>query len=329
MTGRNGSMEIRELKYNDIEEACELFAAAYERQRKAVPILDEENSRRDILAEKLRQNMLTPGVAAYRNGKMIGFMTGLYIDGLLGVHKGVLVPEWAHASVPENAFEIYRKMNRAIGQEWVNDGCLTHAVVFLNTDREAQDAFVWNGFGSACVDAIRPVGSLGAADLMKGLRIGVISENEADEILPLFDAHYKHLSRAPVFNPYMEPETADMIKEMLSEPGGRIWAVWDGDTAVGYMKAAHVEDGAAWIVNGKNKLCVNGAYVMPEYRGRGIAAALLSTIMEWAASNGYERCSVDFEATNLEACSFWMRYFQPVCRSYVRRLNENIMKTIK
>lgn len=92
------------------------------------------------------------------------------------------------------------------------------------------------------------------------------------------------------------------------------------------MKVAPIEDGAAWVVNGDRKIAVNGAYVKPEHRGKGIAKVLLSTIMDWAAKEGLIRCSVDFEATNLEASRFWLKYFQPVCRSMVRRLDQRIVR---
>jgi hypothetical protein len=54
---------------------------------------------------------------------------------------------------------------------------------------------------------------------------------------------------------------------------------------------------------------------------------LLATVMDWAAAEGLVRCSVDFEATNLEACNFWLKYFQPVCKSMIRRLDERIGDT--
>jgi hypothetical protein len=51
--------------------------------------------------------------------------------------------------------------------------------------------------------------------------------------------------------------------------------------------------------------------------------------MDWAVEEGFVRCSVDFEATNLEACQFWLKHFQPACRSMIRRLDERILQTCK
>ena len=83
------------------------------------------------------------------------------------------------------------------------------------------------------------------------------------------------------------------------------------------------------MVNGERKFAINGAFVYPGHRGRGMAGALLSAIMDWGVAEGFERCSVDFEATNLEACHFWLKHFRPACRSFVRRLDERIINSIK
>ena len=36
------------------------------------------------------------------------------------------------------------------------------------------------------------------------------------------------------------------------------------------------------------------------------------------AAQGFGRCSVDFEAFNVEAATFWLKYFDPVCLSVTR-----------
>jgi hypothetical protein len=50
----------------------------------------------------------------------------------------------------------------------------------------------------------------------------------------------------------------------------------------------------------------------------------LNRSLEWARSEGYERCAVDFEPMNVLAARFWLRYFSPVCYSLVRHVDERI-----
>ena len=126
-------MICTDLQKAHLEEACELFATSYRCQREGVPVLDEDNGSTERILPMLQWCLENhSGVAVFEKNKMMAYMTGFYIDGLLGVHKGVLSPEWAHASSNEKAFEVYRLMYQAIGQKWVDDGCLTHAIVFMS-----------------------------------------------------------------------------------------------------------------------------------------------------------------------------------------------------
>lgn len=321
-------MQIMELKRSQLEEAAELFAASYRCQREKTPILDEYQGTAEKVLPMLEHCLERhPGVAAFENGRLAGYMTGMFFHGFLGVHQGAWCPEWAHGSVQENAFMLYRHMYKEIGQVWMQHGCLTHAINFMNHAKEAQEAFCWNGFGSICVDAVRPVQPI-QVNISQELVITPVSMEDIPVWLPMIEEHNRHLAAAPAFKPYLEAETEKDLQEMLRSPGNHAWMAWLDGEAVGYMKVAPVEDGAAWVVNGERKVAVNGATVKPEYRGRGIAKALLAAVMEWASREGFMRCSVDFEATNLEACEFWLKYFQPVCRSMIRRLDERILKTL-
>ena len=59
-------------------------------------------------------------------------------------------------------------------------------------------------------------------------------------------------------------------------------------------------------------------------RGTGIGTALLRHGFEWARSSGYTHCSVDFESANLPGSRFWLRHFEPVCHSLMRRVDPRL-----
>ncbi len=321
-------MKITELRRSHLGEAGELFAAAYRREREIVPALDENFGTAKKMLPKLESCVgKNLGVAVLENSKLIGFMTGFYIDRFLSPHRGAYCPEWAHGSTDENAFDIYRLMYRELGQRWAEDGCITHAINLMSQASEAQKAFSWNGFGGICIDAVRPVEPI-AVKLPDRIRISPMLEADIPVWLPMVEAQALHLTKSPSFIPHLEPKKAEDLRAILNEPGNFAWMARQDGEAVGYMRIAPIEHGAAWMVNGERKFAVNGAYVRPEHRGRGIARTLLSAVMDWGAEEGFSRCSVDFEATNPEACGFWLKHFQPVCRSMVRRLDERILKGI-
>jgi len=61
-----------------------------------------------------------------------------------------------------------------------------------------------------------------------------------------------------------------------------------------------------------------------DVRGQGIGAALLNRVVQWANEQGYVRCAVDFEPTNVLAARFWMRHFRPVSYALVRYIQLGI-----
>ncbi|MDD4307626.1 MAG: GNAT family N-acetyltransferase [Thermoplasmata archaeon] len=321
-------MRAEPLTQSHLVEAGELFAASYRGQRELVPILDPEHGtakNAQLKLEKLLEK--NPGVAVFDKDRMVGYMAGMYLDRFLSQHRGAYSPEWAHGSTDENAFEIYRLLYSEIARRWVADGCLTHAINFMDRASEAQNAFSWNGFGGICVDAMRPVGPIPLSPV-EGLQVLPMQEDDIPDWLPMLEAQNLHLAGSPSFMPCLETDSIDDLCDMLKQPGAGAWMAWLDDEPVGYMKVAPAANGAAWSVNGERKFAVNGAYVLPQHRGKGLATAILACIMEWGASEGYVRCSVDFEATNPEACHLWLKHFQPVCRSMVRRLDERILKII-
>jgi GNAT superfamily N-acetyltransferase len=68
-------------------------------------------------------------------------------------------------------------------------------------------------------------------------------------------------------------------------------------------------------------VAITGAYTREGVRGTGIGTALLWHGFEWARSSGYRHCSVDFESANLSGSRFWLRHFEPVCHSLMRRVD--------
>jgi GNAT superfamily N-acetyltransferase len=321
-------MHLIPLTISHIEEAAQIFCAAYQRQRQDTPILDEQHSQVNVVMEKLAKILEQyPGVAVFEKGSMIGYMAGMYFDRVLGVHKFVISPEWAHSSTIENSFEIYRRMYQSIGQQWMEAGCLTHAVNFLQYAQEARNAFCWNGFGYICIDAIRPMVSLDVQKL-SNITIRPATESDIPGWKELKDDLSLHLSHSPAFLPHLEKEMPEDLRMWLKSTDNHAWIATKDDLAIGFIQVSPYSDGAALVVNGEKKMAITDAFVKPEYRDGKLAKALVNTIMQWGIDRGLARCSVDFEATNIEASHFWPKYFQPVCTSMIRRLDERIKLNI-
>ncbi|MCX7772616.1 MAG: GNAT family N-acetyltransferase [Clostridia bacterium] len=324
-------INIENMTENDVNECAALFMERFQEQQEAVPILDTTFITRDHVVEQLRKTLKQNGGKVIRDGRrLLGYMTGFCWDGLLGPNRGVFIPEFGHAVVKEEAFSLYRKLYAASARDWTQNGVLTHAIAFLETEKAGQEAYVWNGFGYQCIDAIRSVKNLELKERHSEGAAFINIKPVTEELIPLWLPMVKeiglHLVDAPVFKGDIELPTEESLKEELKEDGTLVFMAFLGDEPAGYMKLASVEHGAAWIVNGQKKMCVNGAYVYPKFRNQGLSALLLDEIMNWGIANGFERCSVDFEAMNQQACGFWLKYFKPVCMAMVRRLDSRVLE---
>ena len=87
-----------------------------------------------------------------------------------------------------------------------------------------------------------------------------------------------------------------------------------------YMKFGPCADDVCSTVQDVKTTSISGAFCVPQRRSCGIARALLDNGLAWAREQGYERCSVDWESSNIEATAFWLRHFKPVCLSLRRVL---------
>jgi GNAT superfamily N-acetyltransferase len=97
---------------------------------------------------------------------------------------------------------------------------------------------------------------------------------------------------------------------------------------VAFLRMEGGNQGACTIVRDPGTVSITGAFTVESARGDGIATALLSQGLSWAAGEGYTRCSVDFEAMNVPATNFWLRHFQPVCISFYRHVNPGPNRSI-
>ena len=88
------------------------------------------------------------------------------------------------------------------------------------------------------------------------------------------------------------------------------------------MKQGPANVDACTIIHDEKTTSIVGAFTTESVRGGGIATALLNRSLEWARSDGYERCAVDFEPMNPLATRFWLRHFQPVCYTLIRHVDE-------
>lgn len=91
------------------------------------------------------------------------------------------------------------------------------------------------------------------------------------------------------------PWTADMIRSELNNPSCLYLAAVDGDTLAGYIGVQTVLDEGY----------INNVAVRPEYRRRGIAAALISLLIDEARAIGLAFMTLEVRESNAPAIALY------------------------
>jgi len=316
------SLEIVPLEDKHIEEAAVLVSARYRALREDVPLLPSRYEDAGTILPLVRDLAgQASGVAAIRGGRLAGFLLGFVIPEFQG-KRSVFSPEWANGADLEDSRRIYQEMYAHLSARWVADGCFTHLVSLLADDRDAIDGWEWLGFGFIAADAVRdlePVhGPVADVDVR---RAGL---EDVEQAMALDEALQQHMAAAPTFFPHDEEHDRGFHEEWLGNPAHALWLAYHGPEAVACMGLGPASTDACTVIRDEETTSIVSAFTSERVRGRGIATALLNRSLDWARSEGYERCAVDFEPMNVLAARFWMRYFQPVCYSLVRYVDERI-----
>lgn len=316
------SLEIVPLEEEEhLEDAAALASSCYKGLREQIAPLPPRYAEVSTLLPLLRGIAgAGPGVAAIRRGRLAGFLTGWLIPSFRG-KRSVFSPEWANAADLEDSRRIYEEMYAHLSASWVADGYYTHLISMLVNDHDGIDGWHWLGFGMIAADAVRdlqPAQGSPAADV--SIRRGCLEDIE--EAMALSEALQRHMASAPTFLVHAEKRDRDYYEEWLANPANALWLAYDGTEAVAFMKQGPANVDACTIIHDEKTTSIVGAFTTESVRGRGIAIALLNRSLEWARSDGYERCAVDFEPMNPLATRFWLRHFQPVCYTLIRHVDE-------
>ena len=303
-----------------LESAMSMVAARYCAARKQIPFLPARfEDPRAILPRLEDQVGHVPGVAALREDQLVGF-----ISTLLVTNRGerlACVPDFGHAADRGDSYEIYRRMYATIADQWLANGCFWHAITVYPHEREALDAWVSVGFGLAVVDALQSLDALPPLAITLDIRRAQVGD--IAQIVPLELALERHLASSPTYLPLIVEGGRRSLRDWLADESHALWLAFQAGKAVAYLRLEPSE-GLVLPTASETTVAITGAYTREDVRGTGIGTALLRHGLEWARAAGYRHCSVDFESANLLGSRFWLRHFEPVCHSLMRRVNPNL-----
>jgi len=311
-------IKIYDFTASHIEEASKIALMNYHKERAAVPALPALNNM-PSLEDYAKNNR---GVAAMEGDKLLGFFCWHQPwDGLFGLSKGTCVEAYAHGAIKPNRAEIYDRLYQAAAKRLVADDVFSHCVILYEHDEETNYNFAQNGFGRRCVDAIRETTPI-PVSVCESVTFRQAGKEDAEFLTVAGNGVGLHLSRSPMFMPYSGPDTVDDTLEALESGDYLYFIALEQDRPVAYLCLK--EDGEHFAASDASVMNICGAYALPEVRGRGVSAGLLSWLMDWLRERGFSRCGVDYECFNYASRKFWPKYFMPYTNGATRRIDERI-----
>ena len=315
-------MSLRIVPFTDdhLDDAARMAAGRYASHRE--PSWPARYADRGVLLPRLEETLRTGlGVAAVRAGQLAGFLLAFPHE--FRDIRTAYIPDFAHGTIPDDTWCIYRTMYAAFAPQWLAYGCFQHAISFFVGEKSAIDAWFSLGFGLFVVDALRGLESVGGGSAEVEIRRATPDDLDLVESLEV-DLR-RHLAAAPIFIPLIIDEGREDRTRWLEDEAKSLWLAFRDGEPVAHL-CLEPSEHPVLPVSDDSIVAVTGAYTRPQARGAGIATALLDRGLTWARDAGYQQCSVDFESANIPGASFWQGRagFGPVCHSLLRRVDERL-----
>jgi len=303
-----------------IPQAQQLALAAYHQERAAVPALPAIDTIPAKAFDDFIKNRL--GIAMLDGDKMLGFICpeGSWSNAYGTAAKGMFVPIHGNGAVPENRENIYKKLYQAAAKVWVENDIHYHIIGLYAHDRQAMDTFFQCGFGSRCVDAVRPLTNF-EHSATEGITFSELAKSDVAKVRELRHALNNHLGESPCF---MAAVSANFDSWIVRAEGrnSRVFAAWYTGQAEPVAFIEVTDDGENFATLHDSMLNICGAFCLPQHRGKGIMQGLLNHVISQLQGGAVTRLGVDFESFNLESNAFWLKHFTAYTYSVTRRIDE-------
>jgi ribosomal protein S18 acetylase RimI-like enzyme len=315
-------LKVSTLKEEHLDDAALLVSKRYRRLYEQEPHLPNSYAEVNNLLPLLRKilNASGTGVAAIRGVQLVGFLTGWQMPSFRG-RRSTYSPEWANAADMEDSPRIYEEMYSHLAGAWVADKYVAHYISLLPNDVNALMAWHWMGFGMISIDAIRGLDSIPSYD--ENVQIRRAELQELEQVIELHEALWQYAKGTPIFL-LSEKKDRSYYEEWLRNPDKVTWLAYWKEEPVAFMRLGPADTDACTIIFDEKTTSIYSAFTKKKVRREGIATALLDHALKSARASGYERCAVNFEPMNLIGARFWLKYFNPICFSVVRHIDQRV-----
>lgn len=303
------------------EKMFEMFIYKYSIMKASFPNMPDRFMDKELIY-KLFDNILKDnfGIIALQDDKVLGYLMGYQIDEFKSSKRGVFTPEWAFAYLDFDIFEIIQKNAFS---KWKKNKCYNHTITNYTTEEKFFEKIFWDGYGMMVIDAVSEVKKI-EDNHKKDIVFKRSTIDDIDEIEKILDEHCDYMSSSPVFLKTDKSDNRKGLEEIYGSEKEILWKAMSGRDTLGIMKTVDGGGEGSLTVKDENNLGIGSTHVKEKFQNMGVGKFMIKNIFDYAKENNYKKLSVDFESFNVQARKFWLKYFEPVCFSMMRRIDDRV-----
>jgi GNAT superfamily N-acetyltransferase len=294
-------LEIHPFSEDHLGDAAALLEARHRRHREAEPLLGNAYDYRAEV-QTLWNGEGASGVAGIRDGRVVGYLIGIYKDDARWGPNIWVDPAGQAVEHAEDVRDLYA----AAAARWFDEGRMRQYVLAPASDDGLLDAWYRLSFGVQHAHGIREIPEVAWPDGVRRAR-----EDDIEALVELSPLLVEHQAGAPVFGiglPRESPEEirAEILEDVANADFGDLVAEQDGRIVGAFqLVPAELSSMHAGLARPEGAVLLNWAATQPEVRGSGAGVALTDASFAWAREKGYETMVTDWRETNLLSSRFW------------------------
>lgn len=311
-------MKFENVDKKYVDQAVEIALKEYNAECTKCPQLIKKDMKKEL--EDLLTGLFNNGYGkvAIEDEKVLGYLTfwGPW-EGFHGNVKGVFSPLGGSGFSGGDRRKLASQLFEAVGNDFIQEEICAYAVSRYAHDEEVGRAFIFNGFGIRCSDAMMKLADRKIPQVEnETIMCKEVFGEEKKQILELKKGLTTHLSRAPIFFPTdLKYYYAEGHNEEL-----RLFIAKEQDEIIGFIMID--TEGENFITDSGGMYNLGSTFVKEEYRGQKVTEKLLEYICNVCQEESMKYLGVDFETLNPKALRFWGKYFESYTYSYYRRVDE-------
>ncbi|WP_203334467.1 GNAT family N-acetyltransferase [Planococcus beigongshangi] len=324
-------MDILNFTEEMIVDAAKLLAMRHQEERNSFPELPDRFEEAGH-AEKAVRGLLTKGdyigIAAVRNGKLVGFMIANTLnEPQRGRHAWIDYAGYAIAA--DETPELIRQLYSHLGERLIRLGYFSHFVMTPCGNEKWVEAWFRLCFAHEQVHALLSLEHVAPPPpLDSSIRLATKADEAA--VRAMSNKIASQVAAAPVWGatlPEMLPDMNDGYAELLDEEDVRFWAAFGDDGSIISCLATWPDPESETDMKiPANCSTVSCVATQEAARGKGLSSRLLAIALYEAKQSGFKFFETDWRMANLPISNFLpSRGFNPYAYRLHRQIDERVL----